>query len=76
MGFPVLIIGDSGVGKTYAIKNLDPEKTGIFLCEKSRLPFRKKFNTYLPGSQAPSLLLSWVCRLPQFSPVGWFLPPF
>jgi len=46
MGFPVLIIGDSGVGKTYAIKNLDPEKTGIFLCEKSRLPFRKKFNTY------------------------------
>ena len=46
MGFPVLIIGDSGVGKTYSIKNLDPEKTGIFLCEKSRLPFRKKFNTY------------------------------
>ena len=46
MGIPVLIIGESGVGKTYAIKNMDPEKVGIFLCEKSRLPFRKKFNTY------------------------------
>ena len=46
MGIPVMIIGESGVGKTYAIKNLDPEKIGIFLCEKSRLPFRKRFNTY------------------------------
>ena len=46
MGIPVLIIGESGSGKTYAIKNLDPEKVGIFLCEKNRLPFRKKFPTY------------------------------
>jgi len=46
MGIPVLIIGESGVGKTYAIKPLEPEKVGIFLCEKSRLPFRKRFNTY------------------------------
>lgn len=46
MGIPVLIIGESGVGKTYAVKSLEPEKVGIFLCEKSRLPFRKKFNTY------------------------------
>ncbi len=45
MGIPVLIIGESGSGKTYAIKNLDPDKVGIFLCEKSRLPFRKKFPT-------------------------------
>ncbi len=46
MGIPVLIIGESGSGKTYSIKQLDPEKVGIFLCEKSRLPFRKKFPTY------------------------------
>lgn len=43
MGIPVLIIGESGSGKTYSVKNMDPEKVGIFLCEKSRLPFRKKF---------------------------------
>ena len=46
MGEPVLIIGESGSGKTYAIKNLDPDKVGIFLCEKSRLPFQKKFPAY------------------------------
>ena len=46
MGIPVLIIGESGSGKTYAIKNLDPAKVGIFLCEKNRLPFRKPFPTY------------------------------
>ena len=46
MGIPVLIIGESGSGKTYSIKNLNPEKVGIFLCEKNRLPFRKKFPTY------------------------------
>ena len=46
MGIPVLIIGESGSGKTYAIKNLDPDKVGIFLCEKNRLPFRKQFPTY------------------------------
>lgn len=46
MGIPVAIIGESGSGKTYSVKNLDPEKVGIFLCEKNRLPFRKQFCTY------------------------------
>ena len=46
MGIPVLILGESGSGKTYSIKNLDPDKVGIFLCEKNRLPFRKQFPTY------------------------------
>ena len=43
MGIPVLILGESGSGKTYAIKNMDPEKVGVFLVEKPRLPFRKQF---------------------------------
>lgn len=46
MGIPVAIIGESGSGKTYSIKNLNPEEVGIFLCEKNRLPFKKEFNTY------------------------------
>ena len=46
MGVPVLIMGESGSGKTYSIKNLNPDEVGIFLCEKNRLPFKKKFNTY------------------------------
>lgn len=46
MGIPVAIIGESGSGKTYSIKNMNPEEVGIFLCEKNRLPFKKQFNTY------------------------------
>jgi len=43
MGVPVLILGESGSGKTYSIKNMDPEKTGVFLVEKPRLPFKNQF---------------------------------
>ena len=42
MGLPVLILGESGSGKSYSIKNLDAEKVGIFAVEKSLLPFRDK----------------------------------
>lgn len=44
MGLPVLILGESGSGKTFSIKEMDPEKVGVFSVEKSRLPFKKKFN--------------------------------
>lgn len=30
MGFPVLILGETGSGKTYSIKNFDTEEVGIF----------------------------------------------
>ena len=43
MGQPVLILGESGSGKTFSIKNFDPNEVGIFAVEKSRLPFRKEF---------------------------------
>lgn len=43
MGLPVLILGESGSGKTFSIKNFDTEEVGIFAVEKSRLPFRKEF---------------------------------
>ena len=43
MGIPVLILGESGSGKTFAIKNMNPDEVGIFLVEKPRLPFRKQF---------------------------------
>lgn len=43
MGMPVLILGESGSGKTYSIKNFNPEEVGIFAVEKSYLPFKKDF---------------------------------
>lgn len=43
MGLPVLILGETGSGKTYSIKNFDENEVGIFSVEKNRLPFKKKF---------------------------------
>lgn len=43
MGIPVLILGKSGSGKTYSIRNLDPGTTGILSVEKGRLPFKGDF---------------------------------
>lgn len=40
MGVPVLIIGESGSGKSRSIKGLKPEEVGIFSVEKGRLPFK------------------------------------
>lgn len=43
MGVPVLVLGETGSGKTYSIKNFDVDEVGIFSVEKNRLPFRKEF---------------------------------
>lgn len=56
MGIPVLILGESGSGKTYAIKNMDPETTGIFLVEKPRLPFRKPFKYVKAHANYPHII--------------------
>lgn len=43
MGVPVLILGETGSGKTFSIKNFDVNEVGIFSVEKNRLPFKKDF---------------------------------
>lgn len=40
MALPVLIIGRSGSGKTYSLKNFKPEEVGVISVEKGRLPFK------------------------------------
>ena len=42
MGLPVLILGESGSGKTYSIKNMEPDNIGVFAVEKGLLPFKNK----------------------------------
>lgn len=44
MGIPVLIMGESGSGKSASLRNFDPEKVGIFNIAGKPLPFRKKMN--------------------------------
>ena len=43
MGIPVLVMGESGSGKTYSIRNFSPDEVGIFSVEKGRLPFKGDF---------------------------------
>lgn len=45
MAIPVLIIGRSGSGKTYSLKNFTPEEVGVISIEKGRLPFRTQIKT-------------------------------
>lgn len=40
MALPVLVIGRSGSGKTYSLKNFKPEEVGVISVEKGRLPFK------------------------------------
>lgn len=43
MGVPVLVIGESGSGKTFSLRSFDPNGIGIFSVEKGRLPFKGNF---------------------------------
>lgn len=42
MGIPVLILGESGSGKSTALRNFEPEEISIFNVASKPLPFRKK----------------------------------
>ena len=42
MAIPVLIMGRSGSGKTYSLKNFKPNEVGVISVEKGRLPFRSE----------------------------------
>ena len=43
MGLPILVLGETGSGKTYSIKEFDVNEIGIFSVEKPYLPFKKDF---------------------------------
>ena len=69
MAFPVLVIGPSGQGKTYSLKNFGVDEVGILSVEKGRLPFKshlkiikvKSFNDneHSPA-QANAAKYSWI----------------
>lgn len=63
MGIPVLIIGESGSGKSASMRNFDVNEVGIFNVASKPLPFRKQLKTVNKASyesilktlQAPKL---------------------
>lgn len=72
MAIPVLIMGRSGSGKTYSLKNFTPEEVGVISVEKGRLPFRSKIKTVrLPKFSSEdasyaainSAKYSWICNV-------------
>lgn len=42
MGIPVLILGESGSGKSCSLRNFEPEEVGIFNVAGKPLPFKKQ----------------------------------
>lgn len=42
MGIPVLILGESGSGKSASLRNFEPEEVGVFNVAGKPMPFRKK----------------------------------
>lgn len=42
MGIPVLLLGESGSGKSASLRNFDPAEVGVFNVASKPLPFRKK----------------------------------
>lgn len=45
MAIPVLIMGASGSGKSYSLKNFKPDEVAIVSVEKGRLPFKSDLKT-------------------------------
>lgn len=45
MGIPVLVLGESGSGKSASLRNFSPDEVGIFNVANKPLPFRKKLPT-------------------------------
>jgi len=46
MGIPVLVIGESGSGKSTSLRNFEAEEMLIINTASKPLPFKKKLNTY------------------------------
>lgn len=63
MGVPVLILGESGSGKSTSLRNFEPDEVGIFNVASKPLPFRKplkkidqaSYHTILQRLSSPKL---------------------
>ena len=66
MGVPVLLLGPSGTGKTYSLRNLPREGYGLVECEKTVLPFRggKKFARTKDFGELQAIVAAYAERYP------------
>jgi len=58
MGIPVLILGESGSGKSASMRNFDSDEIGLFNIASKPLPFRRKLAHKLDGAAYPHIISS------------------
>ena len=58
MGIPVLILGNSGSGKSTSLRNFKPDEVGVFNVAGKPLPFRNKFDNVLNKASYPHIFAS------------------
>lgn len=56
MAIPVLLLGQSGTGKSYSIKNFEEDEVLLISVQKSLLPFRKKFTETVVSDKYPDII--------------------
>jgi hypothetical protein len=69
----VLILGESGTGKSTSIRNLDPKTTGIINVSGKRLPFKNasEFKTTKPNNDQEIIKLLLSCRVNKIIIDDW-----
>jgi hypothetical protein len=58
MGIPVLILGESGTGKSASMRNLDSSKTVVIQAINKPLPFRNDFRKYNKSDDSGTLTVT------------------
>jgi hypothetical protein len=58
MGIPVLVIGESGSGKSSSLRNFKPNEIGIYNVAGKPLPFRGKFQMMMTVSDPDAIRMS------------------
>lgn len=53
--YKILIVSQSGKGKTYSFRNLNPDSTGFLNVEDKPLPFRNKFKYHIRPNDMMSI---------------------
>lgn len=47
MGIPVMVLGESGTGKTTSLRNFKPDEIGVINVSGKRMPFKSGIKTYI-----------------------------
>lgn len=58
MSTPIMILGESGQGKTYSLRNLDPAKTLLIQVIEKQLPFKAGWAKFNPETKQGNIFVT------------------